>query len=440
MFDMKLLLQLSVHAGMLVLLGVLLVRYFLTPFASARTGAWPLLTRDSKPHNRLRPAPSWKESLLPVVLLFLASRAMFILLGGIVLEMADTASFPQYIRNLPLYWSRWDARHYLSIAEDWYVNTGDERLKLVFYPLYPLLVRVVNIITGNVHLSAYLTSNACLLMSGVAMYRIVAREWSRKSAMRAVFFLMFAPLSFYFSVPYTESLFVLTTLLAIDFAMSRKWAPALLMGALSALTRSLGLLTAVLIFYEMLIDWRSDELLRPAKQLLRLHYLRHMGLRALLCCTVALGFGAYLLLNWQVSGDPFRFLEYQAANWSQQFGSLWYTIEYSLDNALDFHVPGYRTGVWIPQILYLAAAVAICLLCMRRVRPGYGAYALLYIYMAYAPTWLLSGPRYLTAMAVLYPMLAQLTRRKWAFYLMAALSLIGCAVMTREFLVVGCLL
>ena len=77
---------------------------------------------------------------------------------------------------------------------------------------------------------------------------------------------------------------------------------------------------------------------------------------------------------------------------------------------------------------------------MRRVRPGYGAYALLYIYMAYAPTWLLSGPRYLTAMAVLYPMLAQLTRRKWAFYLMAALSLIGCAVMTREFLVVGCLL
>lgn len=433
-------LNIIAHAAMAVLLAGLLVRYFLSPFASPRDGICRLLTEECLPSRALHAAPRWRDCLICVALLLILSRLFFLLLGGIMLHMAEETNFAQYLRHLNWYWSRWDARHYLSLAENWYVNTGDDRLKLVFYPLYPALVRCVNFLLKNTNVSAYLVSNACLFGSGIALYRIVAREWDQSAAKRAVFFLMFAPLSFYFSVPYTESLFLLTTLLAVDFSMQRKWAPALLMGALSALTRSLGLLTAVLIFYEMLTNRRSNRSPRPVRNLLQPKFLRHMGLCALLCCTVALGFGAYLLLNWQVSGDPFRFLEYQAGNWSQQFGSLWYTIEYSAQNAIDFHVEGYRTGVWIPQLLFLFAGLAIQLLCMNRVRPGYGAYALLYTYMAYAPTWLLSGPRYMTAMAALYPMLALLSRRRWAFALLALLSLAGCALLTYEFLIVGCLL
>lgn len=437
---MELILNLAAHAGMLALLLILLARYFLSPFASAHTGVRTLLTQDTRPRHRLHAAPRMGTYIGFVLALFLASRLMFLLLGGAVLHFSGRCDFGSYLQNLTYYWSRWDARHYIALAEDWYVNTGDERLKLVFYPLYPALVMGVNFILRNTMLSACLTSNLCLIGSGVALYRITAREWNHSAARRAVFFLMFAPLSFYFSVPYTESLFVLTTLLAVDFSMQKKWLPALLMGALSALTRSLGLLTAVLIFYEMLLSWRARTAVRPVKALLQPRFLRFMGLRALACCAVALGFGAYLLLNYQVSGDPFRFLEYQSGNWSQQFGSLWYTISYSFTNALQFHVEGYRTGVWIPQLIYLFVIIAMMLLCADRIRPGYGAYALLYTYMAYAPTWLLSGPRYMTAMAVLYPILALLSRRKGTFYLLAALSLTGCVLLVHQFLVVGCLL
>lgn len=437
---MTLALNLTAHAALLVLLAMLLVRYFLSPFASAHTGAFQLLTQPSRARHRLHPVPSLLSAVGWIALLFLLSRLMFLLLGGIFLHEFKGCSRAEYWQNLTYYWSRWDARHYISLAEDWYVNTGDDRLKLVFYPLYPALVRMVNLLLKNTYASAFLVSNACLLGSGVTLYRITARESGRAAGLRAVFFLMFAPLSFYFSVPYTESLFVLTTLMAVDFAQQKKWAPALLMGALSALTRSLGILTAVPIFYEMLIDRRDRQPDLPVRQLIAPRYLRHMGLHAMLCCTVALGFGAYLLLNWQVSGDPFRFLEYQAGNWSQQFGSLWYTIEYSFDNAIEFHVEGYRTGVWIPQLMYLFSVLAMLLMSMNRIRPGYGAYSLLYVYAAYAPTWLLSGPRYLTAMATLYPMLALLTRRKWAFAVAAALSLLGCALLVYEFLIVGCLL
>lgn len=440
MDKLSLILNLTIHAALLVLLIVLLVRYFLSAFATPYADAKRLLTAESAPRHSLHPVPRLGSYIGFVALMFIASRLIFLILGGVFLQWNGQCSFLSYLRNLPHFWSQWDARHYIALAEDWYVNTGDERLKLVFYPLYPALVRIVNMVFLNANFSAYLVSNLCLLGSGAVLYRVTAREWGLRAARRAVFFLMFAPLSFYFSVPYTESAFVLTTLLAVDFAMQHKWGRALLMGALSALTRSLGLLTAVLIFYEMLVTWRSTKPQKPVRQLIQRAYLRHMGRYALLCCTVALGFAVYLLINWRVSGDPFRFLEYQSSNWSQEFGSVWYTFQYSFDNALHFHNEGYRTGVWIPQLLYLFSIFALLLAGMHRIRPGWGAYALLYAYMAYAPTWLLSGPRYMTAMAALYPLLALLTRRKWVFWLLAGLSLLGCILLTREFILVRCLL
>lgn len=34
-------------------------------------------------------------------------------------------------------WLHWDTRHYIGIAQDGYTAVGDERLRLVFFPLYP---------------------------------------------------------------------------------------------------------------------------------------------------------------------------------------------------------------------------------------------------------------------------------------------------------------
>ncbi|MDR1438604.1 MAG: hypothetical protein LBJ10_00880 [Clostridiales bacterium] len=54
--------------------------------------------------------------------------------------------FFQIFREL---WQRSDAPHYLDIAEDWYANAGEDRVFLVFLPLYPLLVRVVAAFFGG---------------------------------------------------------------------------------------------------------------------------------------------------------------------------------------------------------------------------------------------------------------------------------------------------
>ena len=43
-------------------------------------------------------------------------------------------------------WNRWDATHYLRLAEHGYTAAGDSRLSLVFFPLYPWLVRAGSLI------------------------------------------------------------------------------------------------------------------------------------------------------------------------------------------------------------------------------------------------------------------------------------------------------
>ena len=70
-------------------------------------------------------------------------------------------------------------------------------------------------------------------------------------------------------------------------------------------------------------------------------------------------------------------------------------------------------------------------------RHGYG---LIYFYVSVAPTWLLSGPRYLTALYAVYPALAVLLRKKAAFALLAIAFGLLCLVSGGMFAGYGCIL
>ena len=70
-------------------------------------------------------------------------------------ELSFAGSFEQL-------WLHWDTRHYIGIAQDGYTAVGDERLRLVFFPLYPLLMRLVSPLTGgNLFAAGTAVSLAC---------------------------------------------------------------------------------------------------------------------------------------------------------------------------------------------------------------------------------------------------------------------------------------
>ena len=364
--------------------------------------------------------------LLYVLAAFVLSRLIMFLGGGAWAAIKGEAAY--YFAHPDWMWLRWDGHHYIGLIENWYVNEGDPRLHIVFFPLYPAICRVIHLATGmDAVAAAYLVSNVFFVICGCLMFRLGEMAQKKSGGMRAMLLMMFSPLTLFCSVPYTESTLMVTTLAAVYFARRKKFFWAVVMGALAANARMCGIAAAIPIFYEML---RSCD---------RASF-KNIALSVVKVLPVALGVAAYLWLNYDVTGDPFKFLEYQKSNWSQEFGSLYNTFGYTFKNALDFHDMSYRIGVWIPQTIAIVLALILFASVLRKSHPGDAGYALVYFYASVAPTWLLSGPRYLTAMYPVYPMLGLLTRKKWAFICVLGVFAILCAVAGAMFAVEACIL
>lgn len=379
------------------LFGLLLIWYLIRFFAESAPKPRRLGRALPKAGER---APLWKV-LCTVFALFLLSRALLFLGGYLYARMGGFEEY--YLTHPATYWTRWDADHYIGLIRNWYVNEGDPRLHIVFFPLYPALGRIVYLLSGlDPELIAYLVSNVCFFLCGIVLFRLTELTWGSRAAMRAVTFFYFTPLSLFGSVPYTESAFLLTTLLTVYLARKKHFFWALLFGAMSSASRMCGMATAVPIFYELLKSENG-------------RWYRRYGVSVLKTLPVSLGLLSYLALNWEVTGDPFRFLTYQSEHWGQNFGSLFNTVRYSTDYAFHYGNFSYRMGVWIPQVVGIFLVLLLFLLAARRSHPGDMGYALVYFYVSTAPTWLLSGPRYLTALYVLYPLLAVRIRNKRTF-------------------------
>ena len=141
-------------------------------------------------------------------------------------------------------WKRWDALHYVNLAElgyGGYIENG-RHLFLVFFPLYPWLVRLVSLLTGNTMAAGLLVSFLCYAGGCVYLYKLAAWELGEGAARRAVTVLSLFPYAFFFGGVMTESLFFLTTSAALWQIRRHRWWAAGVWGVLAALTRMHGLL------------------------------------------------------------------------------------------------------------------------------------------------------------------------------------------------------
>ena len=103
---------------------------------------------------------SWlvKAFLLSRVGLFLLAYLSLILIPVVTGE-GFWRAFPQ---NLFLDgWSRWDSGWYIDIARNGYSDTlQNVYMNVAFFPLYPLLIKGVQYLTGNFHTAGMLVVEA----------------------------------------------------------------------------------------------------------------------------------------------------------------------------------------------------------------------------------------------------------------------------------------
>lgn len=134
----------------------------------------------------------------------------------------------------------WDAHWYWMIVRFGYDPTIAHGWTPAFYPLFPELWRALTVIPGPPFVWASIFSTACFGVFLVRFHRLSERRYGSAMARRATLYAAIFPLSFAYSLPYSESLFVLLALLAFELSERRTTLASGVATALACLTRPVG--------------------------------------------------------------------------------------------------------------------------------------------------------------------------------------------------------
>jgi hypothetical protein len=208
-----------------------------------------------------------------------------------------------------LTWNRWDSPHFLYLAQYGYTPFGDEANFIVFPPLWPLAIKAGSYILHNYELVAVISANALFVIGSVVFYYLVRGFTSPGVANKALFLLAIFPTSYFFSAPYTESLFFALAVSCLFAAYKKQWFIAGSLGGLAFLTRHPG----IFLLPTLLIEVWFEE-----KQKTKAFF--EILLPFLLCV------GAYLYLNFIVFGNPLAFRTILENHWYKKPAPPWESI------------------------------------------------------------------------------------------------------------------
>jgi Gpi18-like mannosyltransferase len=299
-------------------------------------------------------------------------------------------------------WGRWDAVHYLTIA-----TTGYQGTEMAFFPLYPLLIRLVGDLVGNHLIAGMLISNASFFFGLLFLYKLLEHEFERPVARRAIFYVSIFPTAIFFSAVYTESLFFMLTVASFYYMRSQRWWLAGAIGFLAALTRAEGLLLVVPFAIEWLARYRTEPL---------------RGWRdAIAGFLIPLGLGVYMAYLWVLRADPLYFSHAQA-HWGRHPAMPWASVMNSFEK-MTHAASGQVVANQALELGFTALIITVLLVGWRRLRPSYTAYMALSVLVPMCTSSLMSMPRFALVLFPMFAILARWGERPWANNLIVAFSL-----------------
>jgi hypothetical protein len=320
-------------------------------------------------------------------------------------------------------WERADALWFLKIASSGYAETDGSP---AFFPLFPMLVHAVGVLTGGRWLLAgFLVSNVALLVGLVVLYRLTAETFSDRMARRTVLYLCLFPTSFFLFSPFSEPVFLAFTVGCLYAARHRSWALAGALGAGAALTRQVGITLCLVLAVEAVHQLAGDR--RAGSWSVT------SGLGRLLACAgPALGTGSYLAYWQWRAGDWHTPFTAQSQGWDRDVSFPPETLLRATKIGTDYlgvYPGGYFTVDLLLVVVALLAAVWVAL----RTRPLFGAYAWVSLVFPLVFVFdgrpLMAAPRYLLVIFPLFWALARFGERWRAHDLVVGLSAAGLALL-----------
>lgn len=319
-------------------------------------------------------------------------------------------------------WRRWDAHHFLTIAEYGYTAPQSDQHAAAFFPAFPLAVRAVMFVGLSPVAGGLVVACAGAVVAGYFLVRLAERELGRDAARHSLAYMTFFPTAVFLVAPYSESMFLAGAIAAFYLARTSRWHLVGLPAAVAMGARAAGVFLLIGLAFEFLRQ-RDFSRLRIANAVLALA----VGSLPLLA------YGAFLA---QAMGDPFEFLTHQREGWGRTFvgpiasflntWNTWYSDDYPTNWLLS----------WRVEILAAAAGVGAVVWAALKREWGYVAFMGSMLAALVTSTWYYSIPRMLLSMFPIMLFLAEATARRprsyeWLLVGSASLATLGVVVYTH---------
>jgi Mannosyltransferase (PIG-V) len=362
-----------------------------------------------------------QDAIPPNVLAMLVSTRVALTIVG-VMSVAlipsgqPTEAFPPTGITALDVWTRWDGPFYVQIATSGY-DARPPLPTIVFFPLYPALIRVVATIGGGGSVAYWLApvviSLASLTVAVGYLIALARIDFGDHVARRAALYLLVFPTSLFLSAVYPESLFLALTVASFYYARRGTWWLVGLLGLAAALTRPYGALLAIPLAFEYLLqrdfDWRR---IRPG--------LLWLGL-------IPMGLVLFLgYIAWKFGPGAMG-----AAQdiWGRAAVPPWEVLARYVEGPIIVH--GFSTlGSSLVDLGFAAFFAAMVVVAWLRLRPSYALYSTLLLAAFLSSGKFVSVPRYGLALFPVFLGLALLTDEgaRHDAFITASLILAGLAM------------
>lgn len=331
------------------------------------------------------------------------TRVAMMLAGVIMLRLfADNKEILNFLANVT------DAEHYMRIAKEGYSAAGDYAYEIVFYPLFPWLVRIFASIIRSHIISGLIISYSSFGLASAYLYKLMRLDYDKEKTADALLLLFIAPYGVFFMSAHTESLFLMLSVMTLYYSRKENWILCGVLGFFAALTKTQGMLLIVPVAYEFILCSARDK---------------RFNVKGIAMLLIPMGFAAYLCLNKAVQGDFFAYIVHQA-NAPFYNSAKWVSDSLAVSYATGMDHFSLSLILYFPQIIMFFIAVALIFAGLKKkVRTSYLAFMGIYVLVTYLQGWMISGARYITSCVSCYIVLAAIDNKiiKYFTYLITGL-------------------
>jgi hypothetical protein len=360
------------------------------------------------------------RALVIPVTIALLSRAIVLVAADLIMRfvLINRHSYVEQYTGPMSIWQRKDAIWYVAIAQSGYNYSPVAASRANFFPLFPLLVHIVEPVFAIFPLSdpyveaGMLVTWVAFALACVGLYRLAAERFGERVAVISVLLLALFPFSLYYGAVYTESIYLVLAVWAFIAIEHRNWWMAGALAGLASASRPPGLLVGACVGLAYLIDWYRMR--------------RPLRFDILALALAPAGTAAYMLYCWVRWGDALAYVKTSHAGWGAgrlQFEAVVFAAKV-LRHPISLLVGARQTQIDVVAILLMVCFLALSVLVLRLLGPTYAFFTVASILTPVLDMPTVNGfGRYLSVLFPVFMVVAYLLRgRPWVAACLSVVS------------------